>query len=217
VWIDRMKRGDPKNATGWCYDALDHFQEGDTQQARAALAEAAQGRRLDGYLKESSDTMAAAYRSAGFEGFEAELFGRAHDSIPLAGLASEMQGKAFSAGLELDAGLIHDMLAVSQLVRGSLESPLFITQVAASGMEEGVLKRLDAGEFIPGTNKFVFERLSELEQERATVGDFRQRAAPLLLSGGLQESELKQFIARRTLEGDLQAMKWLLSRHPEIK
>jgi hypothetical protein len=217
VWIERLKRNDPENATGWCYDALGHLQKGDSQQARAALAEAAQGRRLDGYLKESRDTIANAYRSAGYGAFESEIFGRVHESIPLAGLAREMQGKTLSAGLELDRELTQDMLAVSNLVRGSSESPLFVTQIVASGMEEDLLKRFEAHERVPGTDKLVFERLGELAQEQATLADLRQKAAPLFLSNRLQESELKQYLRRSTLEGDVQAVKWLLSQHPELK
>jgi hypothetical protein len=215
VWIERLKTNDPGNATGWCYDAFGFFQEGDVEAARAALAEAAQSRRFDGYVKEGRDTMVEAYRSAGYEGIEAELFGRAQPSVPLAGIAMEVQRKALSApAIEFNAGLVQDMLAMSKLVRGSTETPLFTTQIVASGMEERVLRRLDVHELVPGTSKFAFERLGEIEQERANLAALRQRAIPVLLSADLLESELKQFFRRSSIEGDVQAIQWLVSLRP---
>jgi hypothetical protein len=214
IWVERLKRNDPENATGWCYEALGRLQGGDAESARAALAQAAGCRRLDGYLKESQRTVAEAYRSAGYEGIEAELYSCTQESTPLAGVAREMQHKMLSSpAMQYDDGLIHDLLAFSKLVRGSTETPLFITHVVAMGMEETLLTAVGTHEMIPGTNKLVLERLGEIDREKATLGDLRQKAYPALLAA--DQSELKQYLRRRMIEGDVAATQWLISRHPE--
>jgi hypothetical protein len=213
IWVERLKRNDPENATGWCYEALARLQGGDSDSARAALAQAAGSRRLDGYLKESQRTVAEAYRSAGYEGIEAELYSCAQESTPLAGVAREMQHKMLTSGTPYDGGLIHDLLAFSKLVRRSTETPLFITHAVGLGMEESLLTAVGTHEMIPGTNKLVLERLGEIDREKATIADLRQKGGPAFLSA--DESELKQFLRRRIVDGDMAAIQWLISRHPE--
>jgi hypothetical protein len=215
-WIQRLKQADPENAMGWCYEALSAFKGGSPDEARAALAEAAQRGRFDVYTKESAAELTKAYRSAGVDGLEAEMLGLFGVSIPQAQLAMNVQREAISQlGGNLDDELVQDMLKLSKAVRGDEDPGFLITQLVGSSMERKLLAELNTLDLIPGTRTFVLERLGDLDSEKNLVRSLVQKTVPLMPA--LSESELRQYFKRTTVEGELKAMQWLLARHPEAR
>jgi len=215
-WIRRLKQADPGNATGWCYDAMVAFKEGSPAAARAALAEAAQVGRFDAYAKESAAELAKAYRSAGVDGFAADVLGLFGVALPQAQLAMNVQREAISQlGGNLDDALVQDMLKLATAVRGEGEEGFLITKLVGSAMERKMLAELSTLDLVPGTRKFVLERMSELDSEKKLVQDLVRKTGPLMPA--LSESELRQYFKRSAVEGELKAMQWLLARHPEAK
>ena len=215
-WIQRLKQADPGNATGWCYEALSAFNGGSLEAARAALAEAAQRGRFDAYPKEAATGLAEAYRSAGVDGLTAEMLGLYGVTLPQAQLAMNVQKEAISqlAG-NLDDSLVQDLLMLAKSVRGEGGDGFLVTKLVGSAMERKLLAELNTLDLVPGTRKFVLERLGELDAERSLVRDLVQKTGPLMAA--LDESELKQYFRRTATEGELKAMQWLLARHPEAR
>ena len=215
-WIERLKKNDPGNAVGWCYDAMIAFKVGDSEQARDALAEAAGRDRFGSSFKEEAQSLAAAYQSAGYDGFASEVIGMASVPLPQAQLAQGLVKEAIAGlGPDLDDSVIQDMLTITRAVRGQDNTAPLVMSLVSAAMERKTLDQLSALELIPGTRKFVLERLDELSQERDTVKTVLGKGTPLLSK--LNESELRQYMRRSTVEGELKAMQWLIGRHPEVK
>lgn len=210
-WIGRLRRADPGNALGWCHEALLEFRDGSPAAARAALAEAARLGRFDGYTKESAAALAEAYRAAGLDGFAAEVVGGFSVPIPHAGVAMRLSREAVAKlGPNLDDRTVHDLLALARSVRAGGGTGYLITDLVSAAMERKVLAELSMAELVPGTRKFVLERIAELDGERKMVQELVARSEPLLRS--LDDAGLKQYYRRLTVEGEMKALQWLLSR-----
>jgi hypothetical protein len=215
-WIGRLKTNDPQNSLGWCYDALSEFKNGSPGPARAALAEAAKRERFDGYSKESAPLLAEAYRSTGMDPLAAEVLGAFGIALPHVSAGMNLAREAIAAlGPGLDDAAIQDILAVAKQVRGSDGTGYLVTDLVSSAMERKMLNELSILDLVPGTRKFVMERMTELDAERNLIKELAAKTQPLLLS--LDDSEMKQYFKRAMVEGELKAMKWLLARHPEAR
>lgn len=215
-WVRRFKKADPGNSVGWCYEALLAFKGGNLAEARSALAEAARAGRFEVYAKESAADLAKGYRSTGVDDFSAEVLGLFSVRLPQAQLARNVQSEVISRlGGNLDDALVQDMLRLAGAVRGEGENGFLVTKLVGSAMERKLLAELNTLELVPGTRKFVLERMAELDAERNMVRGLAQRAGPLMAA--LDESELRQYYKRTVVEGEFKAMQWLLARHPETR
>ena len=215
-WIECLKKNDPENALGWCYDAMSALKGGNMEEAREALASAAQRGRFGASWMEEGKSLSAAYESAGYDGFVSELVGTFSVRLPQAQLAMSLSKEAISQmGTHLDDAAIQDLMAVAHSVRGEVTNTPLIMNLVGASMEKRTLDQLSALELVPGTRKLVIERMDELEHERHTVQEAVSKSAPLLAK--LNESELKQYFRRFMVEGELKAMQWLISQHPELQ
>ena len=213
-WIECLKKNDPENGVGWCYEAMSAFKSGSIDEARDALAAAAKRGRFGASWADEAKSLSAAYESAGYDGFVSELVGTFGVRLPQAQLAMGLTKEAIAKlGDKLDDAAIQDIMAIAHSVRGQSDTTPLIMNLVASSMERRTLDQLSALELIPGTRKIVVERLDELDQERSLVKEVTSKSAPLLAT--LDESELKQYFRRTMVEGELKAMQWLISQHPQ--
>lgn len=215
-WIERLKKNDPTNGLGWCYDSMNLLKDGATEEARFVLAEAVRLGRFTAYADKSSAGIAAAYASAGYDELSAGMMGMSMSPLPHAQIVLNLQKewlKLPSPGA--DEALIQDMLHLSRNVSGQSDNRALIMHMVGSSMERKLLNELYALELVPGTKKLVIERMEELDQEKNLINDLIQKALPLMSS--MSEAQWKQYFRRYTVEGELKAMQWLLKQHPEAQ
>ncbi|MEY4483884.1 MAG: hypothetical protein RL693_1336 [Verrucomicrobiota bacterium] len=215
-WIDRLKKNDPKNGLACCYDAMSMLKEGAPEEARFALAEAARLGRFDAYTGKSSAGIAGAYESAGYDELSASMMGMSLTPLPQAQLVMNLQKellKQFSVGP--DDALVQDMLHLSKNVAGQSDPGALIMNLVGSSMERKVLNELNALDLVPGTKKMVVERMEELDQEKNLVRDLIQKVPPLMAT--MSDTQLKQYLRRSKVEGELKAMQWLVKQQPETR
>lgn len=216
AWIERLKQNDPGNSVGWCYEALSEFKGGSTEAARTALAEAAKRARFDGYSKDAAPLLAEAYLGTGMDPLAAEILGGFSIALPQLSTGMNVAREAVAKlGPNLDDATVQDILALAKTVRGADGTGYLITDLVSMSMERKTLAELSVMELVPGTKTFVMERLAELDAEKSLIKDLTSRSQPLLLN--LDDSELRQYFKRVSVEGEKKAMQWLLARHPEGK
>lgn len=215
-WIGRLKENDPENSLGYLFAAKSALKAGEIDGALEELA-ALESTRLNDYRYSWQSGFTDAYRSAGYEGMEAEwmgLFqvpilagevGKLSSGIAGAMIAAEGRGDRAAAEALGRAGM-----KAAALVGGRGERDLLINQLISVSMERKLLNQLDAFEFVPGDERLVLERLAEMDERIDRIKATIQSHSELLPT--LTESELRQYTRRLQTDGELRAMEWLVAQ-----
>jgi hypothetical protein len=206
-WIACLQRDAPDNALGWCYAALAAAKDGRLEAAEEALADAAQRGHLNSYGKESAQEMAEAFRSAGFNGLEADILGRSLVPVPESALFLGLIKQITSSG-QSDSNVLANLLAVSGMMRSEPQYFPMILQLVDASVQKKALNGMDVSDTIPGSDALVAERLAALDTEITAVREAIKLATPLLPT--LTPSELKQYYRRSDVEGELKALQWVI-------
>jgi hypothetical protein len=215
-WIVRLKENDPGNSLGYLLSAKASLDGADPDGALEEFA-ALESTRLNDYRESWQSGFTDAYRSAGYQGMEAEWLGmfqvpvltgevsRLSTGIGEAMIAAEGRGDRATTEALGRAGM-----KAAALVGGRGERDLLINQLISVSMERQLLNQLDAFEFIPGDERLVLERLAEMDERIDRIKAATQHHAELLPT--LTESELRQYTRRLQTDGELMAMEWLVAQ-----
>lgn len=131
--------------------------------------------------------------------------GRLSAGIAEAMIAAQERGDRASA-----EALGRSGMKAAALVSGRGDRDLPINQLISVSMERKLLNQLHAFDFIPGDDRLVVERLSEMDKRIARIKSVIQSHTELLPT--MTESELSQFTRRVQVEGELKAMEWLVAQ-----
>jgi hypothetical protein len=215
-WIGRLKENDPGNSLGYLLAAKAALDGADPDGALEEFA-ALESTRLNDYRDSWQSGFTDAYRSAGYQGMEAEWLGlfqvpvlagevsRLSNGIGEAMIAAEGRGdRAAAEALGLSG------MKAAALVGGRGERDLLINQLISVSMERKLLNQLDAFEFVPGDERLVLERLAEMDERIARIRSAIRSYSELLPT--LTESELRQYTRRLQTNGELKAMEWLVAQ-----
>lgn len=215
-WIARLKENDPGNSLGYLLAAKSALDGGKLDEALGELA-ALESTRLNDYRESWQSGFTDAYRSAGYQGMEAEWLGmfqvpvlagevsRLSTGIGEAMIAAEGRGDRATA-----EALGRSGMKAAALVGGRGERDLLINQLISVSMERKMLNQLDAFEFVPGDERLVLERLAEMDERIARIKATIQSHSELLPT--LTEPELRQYTRRLQTDGELKAMEWLVAQ-----
>jgi len=215
-WIVRLKENDPGNSLGYLLAAKSALDGGNLDEAMEEF-EALESTRLNDYRDSWQSGFTDAYRSAGYEGMEAEwlgLFqvpilagevGKLSSGIGEAMIAAEGRGDRAAA-----EALGRSGMKAAALVGGRGERDLLINQLISVSMERKLLNQLDAFEFVPGDERLVLERLAEMDERINRIKATIQSHSELLPT--LTEPELRQYTRRLQADGELKAMEWLVAQ-----
>jgi hypothetical protein len=213
-WIGRLKENDPRNSLGYLLAAKSALDGGNLDEALGELA-ALESTRLNDYRESWQSGFTDAYRSAGYQGMEAEWLGlfqvpvltgevsRLSTGIGEAMIAAEGRGDRATA-----EALGRSGMKAAALVGGRGDRDLLINQLISVSMERKLLTQLDAFEFVPGDERLVLERLAEMDGRINRIKATIQSHSELLPT--LTESELRQYTRRLQTDGELKAMEWLV-------
>lgn len=215
-WSVRLKENDPGNSLGYLFAAKSALDGGNLDEALGELA-SLESTRLNDYRESWQSGFTEAYRSAGYQGMEAELLGmfqvpvltgevsRLSTGIVEAMIAAEGRGDRATAEALGRAGM-----KAAALVGGRGERDLLINQLISVSMERKLLNQLDAFEFVPGDERLVLERLAEMDERIDRIKATIRSHSELLPT--LTEPELRQYTRRMQTDGELKAMEWLVAQ-----
>jgi hypothetical protein len=158
-----------------------------------------------------------AYRSAGYRGMEAEWLGMWQVPVATgemgrlsAGIAEAMVAAQERGDRATAEALGRSGMKAAELVGGRGDRDLLINQLISVSMERKLLNQLHAFDLIPGDERLVVDRLSEMDKRIARIKSVIQSHTELLPT--ITESELRQFTRRVQVEGELKAMEWLVTQ-----
>ncbi len=215
-WIGRLKENDPGNSLGYLFAAKSALDGGNLDEALEELA-ALESTRLNDYRESWQSDFTGAYRSAGYQGMEAEWLGmfqvpvltsevsRLSAGIGEAMIAAEGRGDRATAEALGRSGMM-----AAALVGGRGDRDLLINQLISVSMERKLLNQLDAFEFVPGDERLVLERLAEMDEQIDRIKVTIRSHSELLPT--LTESELRQYTRRLRTDGELKAMEWMVAQ-----
>lgn len=215
-WIARLKKHDPGNSLGFLWAAKSALDGKDHNGALEELS-ALESTRLNDYRETWQSGITDAYRSAGYRGMEAEWLGMWQVPVATgemgrlsAGIADAMVAAQERGDRATAEALGRCGMKAAALVSGRGERDLLIHQLISISMERKLLNRLHAFDFIPGDERLVVDRLSEMDKRIARIKSVIQSHTELLPT--MTESELRQFTRRVQVEGELKAMEWLVTQ-----
>ena len=215
-WIARLKEHDPGNSLGYLLAAKSALYGKDLNGGLKELS-ALESTRLNDYRETWQSGFTDAYRSAGYRGMEAEWLGMWQVPVATgemsrlsAGIADAMVAAQEQGDRATAEALGRSGMKAAALVSGRGDRDLLINQLISVSMERKLLNQLHAFDFIPGDERLVVDRLSEMDKRIARIKSVIQSHTELLPT--MTESELRQFTRRVQVEGELKAMEWLVAQ-----
>jgi hypothetical protein len=213
-WIARLKEHDPGNSLGYLLAAKSALDGKDLDGAMKELS-ALESTRLNDFRETWQSGITEAYRSAGYRGMEAEWLGMWQVPVATgemgrlsAGIAEAMVAAQERGDRATAEALGRSGMKAAELVGGRGDRDLLINQLISVSIERKLLNQLHAFDLIPGDERLVVDRLSEMDKRIARIKSVIQSHTELLPT--ITESELRQFTRRVQVEGELKAMEWLV-------
>jgi hypothetical protein len=215
-WIARLKEHDPGNSLGYLLAAKSALDGKDLDGAMKELS-ALESTRMNDFRETWQSGITEAYRSAGYRGMEAEWLGMWQVPVATgemgrlsAGIAEAMVAAQERGDRATAEALGRSGMKAAELVGGRGDRDLLINQLISVSMERKLLNQLHAFDLIPGDERLVVDRLSEMDKRIARIKSVIQSHTELLPT--ITESELRQFTRRVQVEGELKAMEWLVAQ-----
>lgn len=215
-WIARLKENDPGNSLAYLFAAKSAL---DGKNLHGALKELAalESTRLNDYREAWQSGISDAYRSAGYEGMEAEWMGIAQVPVATGQLSRLSAGIADAINAAQERG---DRATAEALGRSGMKAAtvviahgdrnLLINQLISVSMERKLLNQLHVFDFVPGDQRIVVERLEEMDKRIARINSAIQGITQILPT--LTESELRQYTRRFQVDGELKAIEWIVKQ-----
>jgi len=215
-WIARLKEHDPANSLGYLLAAKSALDGRDLDGAMKELS-ALDSTRMNDFRETWQSGITDAYRSAGYQGMEAEWLSMARTPVMSgevmklsAGIAEAMVAAQERGDRTMAESLGRSGMKAAELVGGRGDRDLLITQLISVSMERKLLNQLHSFDFVPGDQRVVVERLAEMDKRIARIKSATQSHTQILPT--LTESELRQFTRRVQVDGELKAMEWLVAQ-----
>jgi hypothetical protein len=209
-WVETLRKYDPENALGWHQAARAALQEGREDEALSLLAEAAGKKDFHFYADKFSEAATRAWLSAGYTHLEAE-------AIALT-IGQMMQGHLYA--MEVVAKQIRNLpqekadIAAKALlqVTARINNPGATASVQEAVFAYTINKNLawtidlQAPNSNPGFT--AAERQSALRKESSRAIQLESKFTKLLPQ--LSDTDLKQYLRRVKVEGEIKAMEWVV-------
>ena len=217
-WLEKFKQTDPDNPLGNYMSALDHFKNGQIDQAVQELSAASAKSNFRDYTTEFYQNDEEAWRAAGYSVAEAKTIGSAGLVLPHLGPSKELGHKLADlarayrgVGDEASAQLTLQMaLNLGEQLDTTAGTPL-ITQLVGRAIQGIALRELDPTSALGNTGQTVQQRLDELTRQRETVRDLTQGFDDLIPK--LSEQDWISYKDRWRSFGEEAALRWLRDKY----
>lgn len=214
AWIERLKRNDPGNATGYLYAALGRFDDGDPAAALDELRAMRDSKRQDFFLGSLRDEFSRAFRFAGHGAVLSDLAGSFAAPIPAEDLmrlnkqvASAMQGAHEAGDDRLVAELGETAILSAKRFSPSGRESYLINQLVGISMQRQALHQLDVFELVPGDSRLVADRLIEMDREISDIRGLTSGSAGLF--DRMSDAQAAEYSRRLRRDGEFEALAWL--------
>jgi RNA polymerase sigma factor (sigma-70 family) len=220
-WIDAFKASSPDNSLPFYFSAQDYFQSKQPDQAIQELTQATRRQYYADYGAQTCQAVEEMYDSAGWPALAAKAMAPGTSAngtgpVPmvlkdLAGQVLQIQQQDISQG---DTGAANSMASLGMALGDQLRrSGAPIDQLVGVGIEKKVLAQLDPSVNYDFLGRPVSDVLAELDQQKAMIRQVIQTRDQLRPT--LDESELNNYWEREKLYGEMHALQWLQSNHPQ--
>ncbi|HTS19773.1 MAG TPA: sigma-70 family RNA polymerase sigma factor [Verrucomicrobiae bacterium] len=216
-WIDAFKASSPDNALAWYFSALDYFNSNQPDQAIQELTQATHRQSFDTYAGQTSQAVEEMCDLAGWPPLAAKAWAASSESISylnsLKNLGNQMlqlQQQDFARG---DAASANSLASIGLALGNELRTGGPIEQLVGIAIDQKILAQLDPSvnyDFLgrpPGTMR------TELDQQKQAIRVALAAKDQILPT--LNEADLTSYFERKKLYGEMNAVQWLQSKHPQ--
>ena len=112
--------------------------------------------------------------------------------------------------------MVWNMMTLAQNMSRDQSPNSLVLQLAGGEIARQMLTQMELFDFVPfdfKTKDLVVERLSALETQRAAILELSQKAGRIYPT--MTDSEIKQFVRRQSVDGEIKAMQWLVQQRPQ--
>jgi len=219
-WIENFKKSSPDNSFPNLLAAQDLVKAGDIKGALAEI-NAAQGKALNDYTRESIQSVEEAYLLSGRSISEAKILASSEIMLPQlapmkeagTGLVDLAKKYGTAGDSEGQMTLLRANWEMGQQLRGSTPTPL-ITDLVGLAMQNNTLKNWPANQPAPFLEKGVADQLAGNTAYRESIRNATKMFDQWFPSA--PESEVIAYMDRVKSFGEKDAMTWLHDRHPEL-
>ncbi|MBU4199588.1 MAG: hypothetical protein KKE37_05295 [Verrucomicrobia bacterium] len=216
--LDAFRRVEPQNALGDYLSALDHFKNGNVDEAMRDMWQSRDKDPMDEYFRETVQDAEEAYRVAGYSRAEAAVAAAYGAELPqlskfreLSLRLLDLQDQYAQAGdTDMAQSVIEMGLLLGSQMQGAANSAL-LSMIGGMSIERQVLQRLDPDAVLTASGQTVGERLTELEQHTQIIRKLGDD--PDLQLSKLDANEVASLFERAKLFGELEAFRWLQNKH----
>jgi hypothetical protein len=216
VALDLFRALEPDNAVGDYLSAHLSFSQGDYAAAAQGLLDSLDHGALADYNGQLMDGAEQAYRESGLDPLSAQLAAMAGalrpTLTPMREVARHLDGlkDEFLKSGDLDAAEPSVRIGIDLGQKLQVQGPYLIDQLVGMGIEKNFLEQLDPLTPVGVGGLTVGERLASLEAQKndiqTSVAAFGEAAAKM------DEATSKEYFLRLRRDGELSAMKWVLSK-----
>ena len=214
--LDLFRALEPDNSVGDYLSAHLSFSQGDYAAAAQGLLDSLDHGALADYTGQLMDGAEQAYRESGLDPLAAQLAamaGALRPTIaPMREVAKHLDGlkDEFLKSGDLDAAepAVRIGIDIGQKLQG--QGPYLIDQLVGMGIEKNFLDQLDPLTPVGASGQTAGQRLALLEAQKndiqVSVAAFAEASAKM------DEATSKEYFVRLRRDGELSAMKWVLSK-----
>jgi tetratricopeptide (TPR) repeat protein len=215
--IDAFREASPDNALGNYLSALDHFTQGNEDEAVRDMWKSLDQGGMETYWLETMQDVEEAYREAGYSQAQASIAAFGETLLPelqqmmaLSRHLRDLQAQYLQNGDSQSAQSIAEIGIRLGTQMQENQGYLVIGDLVGMNIERRVLEGLDPHDVLVVGNQTIGDRLADLNQRKQTIGDIQ---SVLELLRNLPESEVSAYVARVKLYGELEAIRWLHNKH----
>jgi len=216
--IDAFREASPDNALGNYLSALDHFTQGNEDEAVRDLWNSLDQAKIGSYTLETMQDVQEAYQAAGYSPAQAAILAFYGTELPelqqmndLSKRLSALQAQYIQAGDMESAQSIAEVGLRLGTQMQETQGYFMVGDLVGMKIEKQFLESLDPNAVLIAGNQTVGDRLTGLDQRKQMIKDLVAPIEELLPN--LSESEVTTYIERTKLFGEIESTRWLLGKH----
>ena len=218
-WLNAFESAAPNNALANYLSALDYFNTGHSAQAVQEMSAASAKQGFQDYTTDRLMDDREAYLEAGYSSPEAEVSSSTQLLLPqlqqvkdlgldLVGLSKSYQEAGDSDSAQTTLQMAADL---GQRYSTSAPGETEISQLVGMALERAALGAMDPGSPYGDNGLTVQDQINQLTQERATINELNQQAAPLMDS--LSDQDYITYKDRWMAFGEEAALQWVIGKY----
>jgi RNA polymerase sigma factor (sigma-70 family) len=218
-WLNAFENAAPNNALANYLSALDYFKSGQSDQAVQEMAAASGKQGFQDYTTDRLMDDREAYLEAGYSSAEAEVSSATQLLLPQLqqvkdlGLDLVDLSKSYQQAGDSDSAQTALQMAAALGQRYATEAPAEaeVSQLVGMAVERIALSAMDPGSPYGDNGQTVQDQINQLTEERTTLNDLNEQAAPLMEA--LSDQDYLTYKDRWMAFGEAAALRWVIGKY----